>query len=167
MQERAGMTEVSPNHRPGRQMEFFANIAYRWKKSKKVRKLQLMIAPLGPRGVVTDILGGTGGRDAALEDYLDLCMADGGVARVMRKYNLTREDLVEFYERLCMAGLGQWINGHFVALSALAYPEPLQHLAESRRRMQMLGTEDSSRWLTIGADLMAYWAGDSPLTRIR
>ena len=129
-----------------------------------------MIAPLAPRDVVTDILGGTGKRDAALKEYLDLCMADGAVARVMRKYNLTREDLMEFYERLSMVGLGQWINGHFVALSTLAYPEPLQYLAESRRRMQMLGTEDSSRWPTIGADLadlMAYWAGDSPLTRIR
>ena len=58
-------------------------------------------------------------------------------------------------------------HGHFVALSTLAYPEPLQYLAESRRRMQMLGTVDSSRWDTIGADLMAYWAGESPLTRIR
>jgi len=66
-----------------------------------------------------------------------------------------------------MVGLGQWINGHFVALSTLAYPEPLQYVAESRRRMQMLGTIDSSRWDTIGADLMAYWAGDSPLTRVR
>jgi len=148
-------------------MGFFSNIAYTWKKSKKVRKLQLVIAPLGTRDVVTDILGGTGGRDAALKEYLDLCMADGGVAGVMRKYNLTREDLMEFYERLSMVGLGQWINGHFVALSTLAYPEPLQYVAESRRRMQMLGTIDSSRWDTIGADLMAYWAGDSPLTRVR
>jgi len=75
-------------------MGFFSNIAYTWKKSKKVRKLQLVIAPLGTRDVVTDILGGTGGRDAALKEYLDLCMADGGVAGVMRKYNLTREDLM-------------------------------------------------------------------------
>ena len=148
-------------------MGFFSDIAYSWTKSKKVRKLQLKIAPLGPRGVVTDFLVGTLGRDEALEDYLDLCMADGGVARVMREYNLTREDLVEFYDRLCMVGLGQWINAHFVALSTLAYAEPLQYLAESRRRMQMLGTVDSSRWATIGAELMAYWAGESSLTRIR
>ena len=152
---------------PGAHMGSFSNIAYRWKKSKKVRRLQLVIAPRGPRDVVTDILGGTSARDAALKEYLDLCMADGGVARVMRKYNLTREDLMEFYERQCAAGLGQWVNGHFVALSTLAYPEPLQYLAESRRRIQMLGTADSSRWATMGADLMAYWAGDSPLTRVR
>ena len=64
-------------------------------------------------------------------------------------------------------GAGQWINGHFVALSTLAYPEPLQYLAESLRRMEMLGTAGSSRWATIGAELMAYWAGESSLTRIR
>ena len=98
---------VASNY-PGAQMGFFSSIAHSWQKSKKVRKLQLKIAPLGPRDVVTDI--GTGGRDEALKEYLDLCMADGGVAEVMRKYNLTREDPMEFYDRLCMVGLGQWIT---------------------------------------------------------
>jgi len=142
-------------------MGFFSNIAYSWKKSKKVRKLQLKIAPLGPRGVVTDFLGETVGRDYALKEYLDLCMADSNVAEVMREHNLTRDDLMEFYDQLCMVGLGQWIKGHFIALSTLAYAEPLQYVAESRRRMQMLGTVGSSRWATIGADLMAYWAGNN------
>ena len=65
----------------GAHIGFLPNIAYRWKKSKKVRRLQLVIAPLGPRDVVTDILGGTGKRDPALKEYLDLCIADGGARR--------------------------------------------------------------------------------------
>jgi len=68
----------------GAHIGFLSNIAYRWKKSKKVRRLQLVIAPLGPRDVVTDILGGTGKRDAALKEYLDLCIADSWAVTQMR-----------------------------------------------------------------------------------
>jgi len=44
---------------PGAHMGFFSNIAYRWKKSKKVRRLQLVIAARGPRVNLTRDDGGT------------------------------------------------------------------------------------------------------------
>ncbi len=67
--------------------------------------------------------------EKALEEYLDLCEADEGVSKVMQKHKLKRSDLKNIYSRLVNAGLGQWINGHFAALSSIAYFEPLYVVA--------------------------------------
>lgn len=51
--------------------------------------------------------------------------------------------------RRLAAGLGQWIKGHYVALSTIAYVEPLQYTV----RAQRLGNS----WPRILSDLLAHW----------
>ena len=49
----------------------------------------------------------------------------------MDSYGATGETIKELYNKLIDAGAGQWIKGHFVALSALAYFEPLSFCLEA------------------------------------
>jgi hypothetical protein len=93
-------------------MGLLSHIARSWKKSKRLRALQLKIAPPGETvdDLVTDFLKGSDERDKAMEEFLDLCMADAAVASVMKEYNLSRDSLSDLYQYLAAAGLGQWVN---------------------------------------------------------
>jgi len=93
-------------------------------------------------------------RDEAIEEYLDLCINDEGVKKVMVKYDLSRDDLKKVYINLIKTGLGQRIKGHHAALSTIAYYEPLLFHVESERR-------DGSYLETVGA-LLSYWEGRIP-----
>lgn len=136
-------------------MGFFSNLRQSWNKSKKLRELQLTISPPNQNAndFVSDFMLSlkTGGseRDKALEQFLDLCESDSGVKQVMRSEGLLRSDLKEIYSDLLTVGLGQWIKGHYVALSTIAYVEPLLYIVRAKQR----GTNR----LEIAGTLLEYW----------
>jgi hypothetical protein len=141
-------------------MGFFSSLAGSYKKSKRLFALQEEISPPGRTidDLISDVRNqlssGTSRRDRALEEFLDLCEADEGITRVQNEYNLSREDLKKIYIRLNAAGLGQWIKGHYAALSTIAYFEPLLYVVESERR--------GTKWITIVENLLYYWDGNIP-----
>ncbi len=67
----------------------------------------------------------------ALEDLLNLCESDRLLRQTMDEHRVDRETLREFYWLLMANGAGQWVGGHFVAASALAYGFPLLFLLEN------------------------------------
>lgn len=94
----------------------------------------------------------------AISAYIGMCAADKGVAAVMDAYALSTERLREIYERLNAAGLDQWINGHNVALSSIAYAETLRFVLEAeRRRICPLVTR---------VTLLEYWEGAIPKRKL-
>jgi len=131
-----------------------------YRKSKQLRKLQLAISPRNQSvadlasHVRASVASGVNPRDQALVEYLDLCERDAPVAQVMTEYQLSRADLKNIYIELMANGLGQWIKGHYAALSTIAYYEPLLYCAESTKRGQ-------SRLETFHA-LLSYWEGRVP-----
>lgn len=128
-----------------------------YKKSKKLRKLQLKISP--PEQTLYDITSnfmaifkrGRDEKEEALEEFLDLCINDEGVAKVLCDYDMDRNDLKNIYIKLVANGFRQWIKGHYVALSTIAYYEPLLFFAESTRRRVP--------FIEIAGALFEYWEG--------
>lgn len=141
-------------------MGLFSSVISSIKKSKKLQKLQKQIAPRGQNvgGLVSDlkqsVANGTSRKDQAFEEFIDLCESDEGVSKVIRQYKLSRADLKQIYARLTAAGLDQYVKGHHVALSTIAYYEPLLFVVESERR-----GED---WMNVIGDLFSYWQGTIP-----
>lgn len=141
-------------------MGFFSSLTGSFKKSKKLQKLQKQISPPGQSvgDLVSDfkqtLSSGVNQKDKALEEFLNLCESDEGVAKVMSQYNLSRSDLKDIYIRLSAAGLGQYIKGHHAALSSIAYYEPLLYIVESEKR--------GENWSTIVGNLLYYWDGKIP-----
>lgn len=141
-------------------MGFFSNIARSWKKSSRLRELQIKIAP--PGRTVDDVVAGfmqslNGQADekaTALAQFLDLCESDQGVKNVMELEGLSRSDLENIYMRLNAAGLGQWVKGHYAALSTIAYGESLLYVVRSQKRNIDL--------LTIASNLLDYWENKIP-----
>jgi hypothetical protein len=138
-------------------MGLFSNTARSFKKSKELRRLQLIISPpnQSARDVATDftrmLREKSNEREQALQDFLDLCESDDGVAQVMAMEGVTRSDLEDLYHLLTLNGLGQWVKGHFAALSTIAYAEPLLYAV--RAQAQVVGPRD------IAYTLLEYWEG--------
>ena len=138
-------------------MGLFGNLARSFKKSSKLRKLQLEIAPPqqttedAVKGFLESVRTGDNRKEKALEEFLDLCESDDSVAMVMKNYNLDRDDLKGIYSELVVVGLGQWIKGHYAALSSIAYYEPLLYYTESKRK--------GSSIYEIANGLIEYWSG--------
>jgi hypothetical protein len=135
-------------------------ITYSLKKSSRLRELQLKISPprRGADELVSDFIRSMGKasseKEQSLQEFLDLCVADAGVAKIMEIEQVTRSDLVQLYSDLSAAGLGQWVEGHYVALSTIAYPEPLLYAIRSKKR----GVHN----LELAANLLDYWEGKLP-----
>jgi hypothetical protein len=118
-----------------------------FRKSWRVRKLQLAIASPD----LSFSLERNEKRDKALGDFLDLCESDEGIKQIMARFSVNRSDLLNAYQDLLKAGLGQWINGHYAALSSIAYGEPLFYYLTMKKRGIGL--------LEIAAELLSYWDG--------
>lgn len=133
-------------------MGFFSNVTRSWKKSSRLAELQKTISP--PNQSIGDLVANAARRDQALEEFLDLCESDEGVQQVMKIEGLSRSDLKQMYVRLSAAGLGQWIKGHHVALSSIAYVEPLQYVFRAQKH--------GVAWMEVVSNLLAYWEGQVP-----
>jgi len=88
---------------------------------------------LGPDEMMRDILSGSNQRHVAEGALLNYCEASASVREVMNQFSLSREELRQIYSELLALGAGQWVCGHWVAASALAYPETLRYLVKNKR----------------------------------
>lgn len=141
-------------------MGFFSYLTRSWQKSSRLQELERLIAPpdQGIGDIVSTAVKSSSGeisqKDRALEEFLDLCESDDNVKKVMAIEHLSRSDLKQLYVRLSAAGLGQWIKGHYAALSTIAYVEPLQYLVRAEKR--------GIGWQTIVFNLLEYWEEKIP-----
>jgi hypothetical protein len=129
-------------------------------KSEKLSKLQNIICDLGslePSGFEA-MQKSMKVKEDALEEYWDLCEADKSVAGLMQHYDLSRKDLKDVYLKMIDVGIGQWVKGHFVALSALAYREPFYYLMESEER----GRWDGEDFKEVAVDILRYFREEIP-----
>jgi hypothetical protein len=143
-------------------MGFLSKVTQSWTKSSRLHKFQKAIAPPHQRisEVVSDLTcllergGATSEKERAFVKFLDLCETDDGVRKIMESEHLSRSDLKGLVVRLLASGLGEWIKGHYAALSTIAYVEPLQYVVRAERR--------GVSWQEIYFNLLEYWEGRIP-----
>jgi hypothetical protein len=84
--------------------------------------------PMDPSKMIVEMLSGNHRRESAIEALLDYCEAQPAIQTILSDFHVSRDDLRELYSQLEAAGAGQWACGHFVAASAIAYPEALRYV---------------------------------------
>ncbi|BCA57098.1 hypothetical protein W02_42380 [Nitrospira sp. KM1] len=138
-------------------MGLLAQMSVSWK-SSRLHRLEKTIAPPHQRVslIVAELMcvleqGGLTEKDRAFEEFVDLCESDEGIRRIMEAERLTRRDLKGIVVCLMARGLGEWIKGHYVALSTIAYAEPLQYFLRAERR----GVHPQR----VLRNLLDYWEG--------
>jgi uncharacterized membrane-anchored protein YitT (DUF2179 family) len=96
------------------------------------RRLQKISQELGKlfdtNNVMEDIFSDGDRKTSAENALLDYCEQQPTIQVLLREHNISRQDLQLLYQQLLMAGAGQWTCGHWVAASALAYPESLRYM---------------------------------------
>lgn len=113
----------------------------RWKYTKK---LQAEIVPSQGSNLRRSV--------EALEEYLDLCEAEANIAPFMKEHDLSRQDLKRIYNALKDTSLGKWKDEHYLALTTIAYLEPLAYFVVSEKK--------GSPFADIVSVLQEYWNGE-------
>ena len=90
--------------------------------------------PLDPGSFMQSLAARDDPRQRARDALYAYCEASPAVHAVMDDFGVTRTELDELYWQLMAVGAGQWARGHWVAASALGYPETLRYVLEGRRR---------------------------------
>jgi len=78
------------------------------------------------------IPSGGGGKSAAENAFLDYCEQQPAIQALLKEFHVSRHDLQKLYHQLIVVGAGQWACGHWVAASALVYPESLRYALNRR-----------------------------------
>jgi hypothetical protein len=89
--------------------------------------------PIDPNKLMEEILSGGDHKTSAENALLDYCEQQPTIQALLREFKISRQDLQELYHQLIMVGAGQWTCGHWVAASALAYPNSLRYLLKRRK----------------------------------
>ena len=88
------------------------------KKSKKLVQYSQILSDLG------SVLE----QDDALQGIIDLAFEDSNNAPVIQKHKITRKKMEKKYQELLIHGAGQVVKNHWVAASALVYPQTLDYI---------------------------------------
>lgn len=91
-------------------------------------------APADLEELMHEINRGRDRRGEAVARLFQFCQSKQDVRSVMERFGITHAAFDDLYGDLVRVGAGQWRGGHWVAASALAYPDTLTFLLEARKR---------------------------------
>ena len=72
--------------------------------------------------------------DEALQGIIDIAFEDPNCIPVIEKHKITRKKMESKYRELCIHGAGQVVKNHWVAASALAYPQTLDYIFRNSKK---------------------------------
>jgi hypothetical protein len=99
--------------------------------SSTLRQISRQLAKPRKYETYEDIISDEG--SGAVDALINYCEANSNLFEVMKSLSISREELEEAYWDLIRAGAGQWVLGHWLAASSLAYPDTLRFVIESKR----------------------------------
>ena len=88
--------------------------------------------PIDPNKLMEEMFSSSDRKANAEKVLLDYCEQQPSIQALLSEFRVSRKDLQELFNKLIMAGAGQWTCGHWVPASALAYPESLRYLLSRR-----------------------------------
>jgi hypothetical protein len=100
--------------------------------------------PIDSNQIAKEMFSGSNRSTDALTALLDYCESQPVIEGLMNEFQISRDDLRELYYDLLRSGAGQWVCGHYVAASGLAYPEPLRYMLVRKRNDKSFNIETAS-----------------------
>jgi hypothetical protein len=107
-------------------MGFFAT----FRKHRRVTKIARVLS--AATFDVDSLMARPNPKQLAEEALLDECERDPDCKSIMDKHGVDREAVRDLYRRLQAGGAGQWVKGHFVSVSAIAWPRLLDRVLTER-----------------------------------
>ena len=69
-------------------------------------------------------------KEDPVKNLIDYCYSLPKIAEILALHEFSKEQLLELYRSIMLYGGAQWVGGHFIAASSLAFPEPLNYFLE-------------------------------------
>lgn len=83
--------------------------------------------PIDPNRLMEEMLSSSDRSTDAEDALFDYCEQQPSIQAILKEFQVSRQDLQELYHQLIAVGAGQWTCEHWVAASALAFPESLRY----------------------------------------
>jgi len=74
-------------------------------------------------------------KEKAMDDLIELAFEDKNNQPVIKKYKITKKIMEKKYHDLAINGAGQVVRNHWVAASALVYPQTLSFVFDKKHKM--------------------------------
>ena len=75
-------------------------------------------------------------KEKAIEDLIELAFEDKNNQLTIKKYKITKKIMKKKYHELAVNGAGQVVRNHWVAASALVYPQTLNFIFDKKHKIK-------------------------------
>ncbi len=120
------------------------------KKSIKLKKISKILGELTTLSV-KDLIASSEKKEKAIDDLYALSKNFKYTKKRLIKHKIDKEKFKEIYSNLLRAGAGQWVKGHYVVASSLAFGSTLEYIPE-----ELEGGEEGD-WPEIAFNLIEYF----------
>lgn len=135
-------------------MNFWYQIRRSWRKSLDLKRISNVLGGDIPL-TVNELFEAANRKQLAEEQLYDLVEQDQYLRAIMTTHGATRDTLKTIYNILLKSGAGQWVRGHWVAASALAFGASLEFLLTATDSTEKVGGRDA--WNAVAFELVEYF----------
>lgn len=96
-------------------------------------------------------------KERALEELLDLVLADAQLAAICREFGIERSHLEQYYHAVRLYGGEHWERGAFVCAAAIATAPTLRYVVSSAQATLPSDWTEQDRWLSVTTTLCEYY----------
>jgi len=105
------------------------------KKSSKLVKISQVLSNVSMEFDLDSMFKNSREKDKAIDDLIELAFQDKNNKPIIKKYKITKKIMAKKYQYLVINGAGVVARNHWVAASALVYPQTLSFVFDKKHKM--------------------------------
>ena len=106
------------------------------KKSTKLVKISRILSDVSMDFDMNSMFKKSREKEKAIEDLIELAFEDKNNQPIIKKYKITKKIMKKKYHDLSINGAGQVVRNHWVAASALVYPQTLSFVFDKKHKIK-------------------------------
>lgn len=105
------------------------------KKSSKLVKISRILSDVSMEFDMDTMFKKSREKEKAIEDLVELAFNDKNNEPIIKKYKITKKNLKKKYKELVVNGAGVVTRNHWVAASAIVYPQTLSFIFDKKHKL--------------------------------
>ena len=105
------------------------------KKSSKLVKISRILSDVSMEFDMDTMFKKSREKEKAIEDLVELAFNDKNNEPIIKKYKITKKNLKKKYKDLVVNGAGVVTRNHWVAASAIVYPQTLSFIFDKKHKL--------------------------------
>ena len=106
------------------------------KKSSKLIKIYKILSDVSMDFDMKSMFKKSKDKEKAIEDLIEIAFDDPNNKPIIKKYKITKKTMKKKYQDLVVNGAGVVARNHWVAASALVYPQTLSFIFDKKHKIK-------------------------------